>query len=130
MSSNLSVTVSHDLFLAVAVRTFGDTRQGTVMIVRQNGSGITAYGIGFVRNVSPEMFPHIQRAPRKSALLDSQLELLAVYLWMLRMAVADVKATSDAARDLIEKIIRENSDMRGRGFPETDRGMNGFADKE
>lgn len=124
MSEDIRVSIDHKLWLGVAVFTLGagDIKQGTVMIVRQNGSEVTLYGKGFVKSLSFEQLRNVQHSPRSSIHLKRQLELLALYLWMLRHDMSDRRLVSELARNLIEAIIDSNSDSRNRGFPETDKG--------
>jgi hypothetical protein len=124
MSEDIRVHIEHGLWLGVAALTVGagEIKQGTVMIVRQNGSETTLYGKGFVKSLSPDMLHRVRPSPRNSIHLTHQLELLALYLWMLRQDLCDRHAVAEMARNMIEAIINANSDTRNRGFPETDKG--------
>jgi hypothetical protein len=118
---DISVVITHNLYLGVALRTIeGLVKQGEVLVVRQNGSEMTVYGLDFVRAIPAHKQANIVRSPRTSNRLSMQLDMIAMYLWILSNKFGEKDAISGQAWNVIRAAITMNSDSRGRGFPENE----------
>lgn len=117
MDSSIEVTVKHYLWLGVVTeRISEDLKQGTVVVVRQNGSQMLVYGKGFVREVQPERQHVVLEPGVKSHGLPLQLMELAIYLWLLYNGTDSTDHIARHTNHLLGQIIEENSDYTNQGI--------------